>query len=70
MVPYKRTMWYGFTYFLQWHGSLIPRCLPVTIFSGVISICLLTHAEVFAGALQGRPQLFSASCESCSQCSR
>lgn len=37
MINYTRTRWYGLSYMLQWHGSLIPRALPAVTLAGSLS---------------------------------
>ena len=42
MIPYTRTNWYGWSYFLRWSGSVIFRTLPTAIFAA--GIALIVHA--------------------------
>ena len=37
MIPYERTQWYGLSYLTQLSGSLLPRCLPLMIVSGLVA---------------------------------
>ena len=37
MIYYERSEWYGLTYLLRIHGSLIPRLLPCVLLAGVLS---------------------------------
>ena len=37
MIYYQRSEWYGLHYLLKIEGSLLPRCMPSMIISGVIS---------------------------------
>ena len=37
MIIYKRTFWYGFSYFTKLNGSLLPRCAPVAVWSAFVS---------------------------------
>ena len=39
-VKYKRTHWYGLSYFLHVRGSLVPRALPAMFVSGAIFVVL------------------------------
>ena len=37
MIYYQRSEWYGLHYLFRIDGSLLPRCMPSMIISGVIS---------------------------------
>lgn len=40
MIHYKRTRWYGLSYLVRMHGSLMPRALPAMLLSGSIAFTL------------------------------
>ena len=37
MKQYQRTEWYGFGYVFQWYGSILPRCVPITVVAVVFN---------------------------------
>jgi len=49
MIFYERTNWYGLSYLLVLHGSLLPRLLPATAVGGVIGG--ITSAGLLDGPL-------------------
>ena len=36
MIDYKRANWYGWSYLLTLHGSVIPKSAPIMIVSGIL----------------------------------
>ena len=37
MIYYQRSEWYGLNYLFTMKGSLLPRCMPSMVISGLIS---------------------------------
>ena len=40
MIHYTRTSWYGVSYLMRLHGSLLPRALPAMLVAGAIAFTL------------------------------
>jgi hypothetical protein len=40
MIHYTRTRWYGVSYLMRLHGSLLPRALPAMLVAGAIAFSL------------------------------